>query len=400
MIQPIETRPSDDGLPDRAVAHAVGDAGFGVYIHWPYCASICPYCDFNVRRDRGDDHGLLLRAIATDLRAQAERITRRGAASLFLGGGTPSLLRSDEIALLIQSTHNAFGLATDAEITLECNPEHYANFHEQVAAGVNRLSLGVQALSTRGLLHLGRRHSVREALHAIETAAQAGARVSLDLIYARDGQTTEEWTTELESALNLPVEHVSLYQLTIEPGTPFARAVARGRMAAVGDELSAALYACTQEICERAGFPAYEISNHARGAAAQSRHNLTYWRSGEWVGVGPGAHGRVSLGGARAATRAHRGPKAYIEAVSQTGLGWETAAPLASSEIADETLLMGLRLVEGLDRKRWETMRGAAVPPSRLAALSDLLHADETVLRLTPRGRLLCDRIAADLSMA
>jgi oxygen-independent coproporphyrinogen-3 oxidase len=398
MILPVETRPSDNGLPNGAVAAAAADAGFGVYIHWPYCASICPYCDFNVRRDRGDDHAPLLQAIATDLRTQAEKITRRGAASLFLGGGTPSLLHSDAIAVLIQSTRDAFGLAADAEITLECNPEHYANFHEQVAAGVNRLSLGVQALSTRGLLHLGRRHSVREALHAIETAAQTGARVSLDLIYARDGQTTEEWTAELESALNLPVEHLSLYQLTIEPDTPFARAVARGRMAKVDDEVSAALYACTQETCERAGFPAYEISNHARGVAAQSRHNLTYWRSGEWIGAGPGAHGRVALDGARAATRAHRSPQAYIEAVAQTGLGWETAAPLASCEIADETLLMGLRLVEGLDRMRWETMRGGAIPPSRLAAFSDLLHADETVLRLTPRGRLLCDRIAAELS--
>jgi oxygen-independent coproporphyrinogen-3 oxidase len=400
MTLPVETRHSENGLPNGAVADAAADAGFGVYIHWPYCASICPYCDFNVRRDRGDDREPLLHAIAADLRAQAERITRRGVASLFLGGGTPSLLRSDEIALLIQSTRDAFGLAANAEITLECNPEHYASFHEQVAAGVNRLSLGVQALSTRGLLHLGRRHSVREALHAVETAAQTGARVSLDLIYARDGQTTEEWRAELESALNLPVEHASLYQLTIEPGTPFARAAARGRMAAVGDELSAALYACTQEACERAGFPAYEISNHARGAAAQSRHNLTYWRSGEWIGVGPGAHGRVALGGARTAARAHRSPKAYIEAVAQTGLGWETAAPLTSNEIADETLLMGLRLVEGLDRKRWETIRGAAVPPSRLAALADHLYADETVLRLTPRGRLLCDRIAAVLATA
>jgi oxygen-independent coproporphyrinogen-3 oxidase len=237
-------------------------------------------------------------------------------------------------------------------------------------------------------------------VQAVEAAARSGARVSLDLIYARDGQTQDEWARELGQALDLPVEHVSLYQLTIEDGTPFARAVARGRMQAMDGEQAAALFALTQEICERAGFPAYEISNHARSADAQSRHNLIYWRSGAWAGAGPGAHGRLILSGVRTATRAHRDPKLYAEAAVHNGTGWEAETPLTAAEVADEMLLMGLRLMEGLDRKRWERMRGRQASPARIAALGDLLHADETALRLTARGRLFCDRVAAELAGA
>jgi oxygen-independent coproporphyrinogen-3 oxidase len=374
------------------------EPGFGVYLHWPYCGSICPYCDFNVRRDRGADHRPLLAAIAADLKAQAQRCTRRNAQSVFIGGGTPSLLSGAEIAFLIEAVEQSFGLDANAEISLECNPEHHARFAEQVEAGVNRLSLGVQALSAPALLRLGRTHSTREAVQAVEAAARSGARVSLDLIYARDGQTPEEWARELGRALDLPVEHVSLYQLTIEDGTPFARAVARGRMRAMDDEQAAALYALTQEICEDAGFPAYEISNHARSADAQSRHNLIYWRSGEWAGAGPGAHGRLVLSDVRTATRGRRDPKLYADAAARNGTGWEAETPLSSAEIADEMLLMGLRLVEGLDRERWERMRGRPASAARIAALGDLLHADATALRLTARGRLFCDRVAAELS--
>lgn len=377
-----------------------GDPGFGIYVHWPYCASICPYCDFNVRRDRGGDHADLLRAIEADLRAQAQRIGRRDAGSLFIGGGTPSLLSGGEIAALIEAADRAFGLARDCEITLECNPEHAAGFPAHRGAGVNRFSLGVQALSAPALLHLGRRHSVAEAERAVVAAAETGARVSIDLIYARDHQSTDEWSAELARALALPVEHASLYQLTIEAGTPFARAVQRGRMRALESDAAAALYSLTQAAAAAAGFDGYEISNHARGAAAQSRHNLVYWRGGEWVGVGPGAHGRLAINGARTATQAFRDPGAYVRAVSAGAPGWEHAEALDDAAYADELLLMGLRLAEGLDRERWERLRGAPANAARLQALAadDLLYADDRVIRLTGAGRLVADRIAAELS--
>lgn len=375
--------------------------GFGIYVHWPYCASICPYCDFNVRRDRGGGHRDLLEAIADDLRAQAARIDEREAQSLFIGGGTPSLLSGGDVAFLIEAARDAFGLAADCEITLEANPEHHAGLAALIAAGINRLSLGVQALTTPALMALGRRHSVGEARDAVDAAAATGARVSIDLIYARDGQSTEEWATELGAALALPIGHLSLYQLTIEAGTPFARAVARGRIRAVANETAADFYALTQTLCEAAGFSAYEISNHARTPTAQSRHNLIYWRGGTWIGAGPGAHGRVSFEGARTATRAHADPAAYVRAVKENSVGWAETETLSDVQSADEFLLMGLRLAEGLDRRRVETLRGRAFSPMRIADLigADLLYADEARLVLTPTGRLLADRIARDLAL-
>ncbi|MBL8549837.1 MAG: radical SAM family heme chaperone HemW [Hyphomonadaceae bacterium] len=363
---------------------------FGVYVHWPYCASICPYCDFNVRRDRGGDHGDLIAAIMKDVRAQAARIGKREVGSVFIGGGTPSLMKGADVGALIAAVDDAFGLAPGAEITLEANPEHASGFADLVAAGVNRLSLGVQALRAPALLWLGRRHSVREGIAAVEAAAKTGARVSIDLIYAREGQSTEEWRDELGEALQLPIEHLSAYQLTIEEGTPFARAVLRGRLSAQGEEAAATLYEVTQETCEAAGFPAYEISNHARGANAQSRHNLLYWRGEEWAGVGPSAHGRVMSDGARLATQAVRDVRGYIEAVNAAGVGWESAEALSKKEIREEKILMGLRLREGIAR--------ALTDAKKVEELGDLLCADEMRVRLTDKGRLLADRIAAELA--
>ena len=375
-------------------------SGFGIYVHWPYCATICPYCDFNVYRGRARDNRPLVDAICRDLAAHAARFGPRQAESLFFGGGTPSLLRGDELARLIDAASSAFTLAADCEITLEANPEDFALFAEQAAAGVNRFSIGAQALDDAALTALGRKHDAAAGLRAVDAAAATGQRVSLDLIYAREGQGVAAWTEELELALALPIEHVSLYQLTIEPKTAFARRVERGGLAPPDDELAAELYEATQAVCDAAGFPAYEISNHARGPAARARHNLIYWRSGDWIGVGPGAHGRVTHEGARLATEAQRRPADYIDAVREHGLGWITETRLSQGESADEMLLMGLRIDEGVELARFEALRGRPIPKPALTWLGEqgLIVQHQGCVRLTPRGRVLANSVAAELA--
>lgn len=374
-------------------------SAFGIYLHWPYCARICPYCDFNVYRARGADNAPLIAAIARDMEGHALRFGRREAHSLFLGGGTPSLLRGNEIAALIDAASRAFTLAADCEITLEANPEDASLFAEQAAAGVNRFSVGVQALDDAALKALGRRHDAASALRAVSAAAATGQRVSLDLIYAREGQGAAEWRAELERALALPAEHVSLYQLTIEPETAFARRVARGQLVPPETETAATLYEMTQELCEAAGFSGYEISNHARGAGARSRHNLIYWESGDWIGVGPGAHGRITHDGARIALEAQRRPADYIDAVAEHGVGWISEATLTGEEASDETLLMGLRIAEGVDLARVETLRGRPLNREALNWLceQELTQHEHGRVRLTRSGRLLANKIAAEL---
>ncbi len=376
-------------------------SGFGIYVHWPYCAHICPYCDFNVYRARAADNTPLIEAIAADMEAHAARFGRRKAQSLFFGGGTPSLLAGGDIARLIEAAARAFELAPDCEITLEANPEDSARFAEQAAAGINRFSIGVQALDDGALKALGRWHDTASALRAVEAAAATGKRVSLDLIYAREGQTPAGWREELTCALALPIEHASLYQLTIEPETAFARRVARGQLTPPDVEAAATLYEITQEVCEAAGFPAYEISNHTRAEAARSAHNLLYWQSGDWIGVGPGAHGRVSHGGARLALEAQRRPADYIDAVREHGIGWITETQLTREEIGDEMLMMGLRVAEGVDLARLEEARARAVNRDALAWLVErglVTHSDGRV-RLTREGRVLANRIAAELAV-
>lgn len=377
------------------------DPEFGIYLHWPYCAAICPYCDFNVYRARGAASAPLIEAIEADLAAHAERFGRRRADTLFLGGGTPSLLSGEEIARLITAVSRAFELAPDAEITLEANPEDHACFVEQAAAGVTRFSVGAQALDDAALKKLGRFHDAATSIRAIEAAANTGARASLDLIYARERQTLDAWRTELRTALALPVEHVSLYQLTIEQGTAFARAVERGSLAPPGLVDAAALYEFTQEMCEAAGFSGYEISNHARAESARARHNLLYWQGRDWIGVGPGAHGRVTHEGGRIATEAQRRPADYIDAVREHGLGWISETPLTQSEIADEYLLMGLRVIDGLEIARLETLRGAALKADALDWLEEqgLIARAQGRLALTRRGRLLANQIVAELTL-
>lgn len=375
-------------------------SGFGIYVHWPYCAVICPYCDFNVFRARGADPEPLLAAIEADLAAHARRFGKREAQSLFFGGGTPSLLSGAQIARLIEAASRAFGLAADCEITLEANPEDAHLFAEQAAAGINRFSIGAQALDDPALKALGRHHDAAAGLTAVEAAHATGQRVSLDLIYAREGQSVEAWSAELKRALALPVEHVSLYQLTIEPDTAFARRVSRGQLTPPDDEGAATLFEATQTICEAAGFPAYETSNHARTSAARSRHNEIYWRGGDWVGVGPGAHGRISLDGRRWALEAQHQPADYLDAVRENGVGWVLEAELTTQEQADELLIMGLRLDDGVELARLNALRDRPVDPAALGWLEaqGLIAVRDGRVRLTHAGRLLTNKIAAELS--
>ncbi|ANP46261.1 radical SAM family heme chaperone HemW [Candidatus Viadribacter manganicus] len=372
----------------------------GIYIHWPYCSAICPYCDFNVYRARGADNAPLLAAIANDLEGHARRFGRRKVVSLFFGGGTPSLLRGAEIEQLIAAARQHYDVSDDCEITLESNPEDVALFAEQAAAGINRFSIGAQAFDDDALKALGRKHDAPASWRAIEAAAATGQRVSVDLIYAREGQSAEAWAHELKAALALPIEHLSLYQLTIEPGTAFARRVDRGQLVTPSDDLSAELYELTQDICDAAGFPAYEISNHARTIAARSRHNLVYWQSEDWIGVGPGAHGRLGHAGARIAFEARRRPSDYLDAVKERGVGWISEAELTPQETADEVLLMGLRIEEGVELARVEALRGAPINRRALEWLTEqgLVSQENGRIRLTRSGRLLSNRIVAELA--
>jgi oxygen-independent coproporphyrinogen-3 oxidase len=374
--------------------------GLGVYVHWPYCERICPYCDFNVVRDRGAGgiKRALARAIIADLAAHAALTGPRVLTSLFFGGGTPSLMEPAQVAQIIGAARGLWTAAPDLEITLEANPtsaeaERFSAFAQ---AGVNRLSLGVQALDDDALRFLGRNHDAASAKRAASLAAQAFPRLSVDLIYALPGQSGAAWRRELTEALALGAEHVSPYQLTIEPGTAFQRATARGAWRAPAGELAAHLYEITQAVLERAGLPAYEISNHARGEAAWSRHNLTYWRGEDYVGVGPGAHGRLTLGGRRWASVARRSVAGYVEAVTDNGIG-STRERLSPRDVATERLLMGLRTGEGVACADLAAVPLDSERLSRLAA-AKLVRSENGRLTVTARGRLVLDRIVADLA--
>ena len=373
-------------------------APLGLYIHWPYCARICPYCDFNVALNRRPGEAeALLGALLDDLKAQAAVIGPRRLVSIFLGGGTPSLIDPHWAGALIETAKSLWPAAPDLEITLEANPTdaEAGRFCAFADAGVNRLSLGVQALDDPSLAFLGRNHDAAEARRAAQVAAQAFARLSLDLIYALPGQGVAAWRQTLAAALDLGPEHLSPYQLTIEPGTAFDRQVRRGALQPADPDLAAELYETTQTVLEDAGFEAYEVSNHARGEAARSRHNLVYWQGCDYVGIGPGAHGRWTLGGVRVATAACRAIPAYIESVRDTGLGLETREALSPLEAAEERLLMGLRLVEGVPLAEL-----APLPLTRLPDLIEqgLVRTSDGRLIATAAGRLVLDRVIAELA--
>ena len=385
-------------------ARPTGAPPLGVYVHWPYCARICPYCDFNVVRDRGQpEQAALAPAIVRDLEAQAALTGPRRLVSVFLGGGTPSLMDPAWAAEIVDAARRLWPADGPVEVTLEANPTdaeagRYAAFAQ---AGVQRLSLGVQALDDDALRLLGRNHDAAEARRAAEAAASAFPRLSIDLIYARPSQTPAAWAAELAQAVAWGAEHVSPYQLTIEPGTAFDRLVGRGRLVPPDQDLAAALYETTQETLEAAGFEAYEVSNHARGPAARSRHNLVYWRGQDYVGAGPGAHGRLTLGapaaGGRAATYAEPKVADYIRAVERTGLGWRDREDLTPREAALERLLMGLRTVEGVGL---DELAALPVDPARLTDLQalGLVAVADGRLTATMPGRAVLARLTAELA--
>jgi oxygen-independent coproporphyrinogen-3 oxidase len=372
----------------------------GVYIHWPYCARICPYCDFNVVKAKGgEEPAALARAIVADLEAQAAIAGPRELVSVFFGGGTPSLMDPAWVGEIVAAARRLWRPAADLEVTLEANPTdaEAARFADFAAAGVNRLSLGLQSLDDVALRFLGRNHDAAAGVRAARAAAAAFPRLSLDLIYARPGQTPAAWREELSRALDLGAEHLSPYQLTIEAGTAFDRAVRRGTFAPPEPDAGAALFETTQDVLSAAGFEAYEVSNHAHGAAARSRHNLVYWQGLDYVGAGPGAHGRVTAAGVREATYAAPRVADYIARVREVGVGFANREPLSPREAAEERLLAGLRLSDGVPLAE---LAALAISADRVAALVDLglLADDPQRLRATPAGRLVLDRLTAELA--
>ncbi len=374
-------------------------APLGVYIHWPYCERICPYCDFNVVRDRGRSARAeaLVEAIAADLEAQAALTGPMRLASIYFGGGTPSLMPPEAVARLVDLARRLWAPESELEVTLEANPTdaEVDRFEAFRAAGVNRLSLGVQALDDKALDFLKRNHDAAAAERAVATAVRVFPRVSLDLIYAMPGQGEADWRATLARAAELGTEHVSAYQLTIEATTPFGRAVERGRMPAPDSDRGADLYETTVAALGELGFDAYEVSNFARGPKARSRHNLVYWRGQAYVGAGPGAHGRLSLEGVRWATEAERGIETYVRQVAETGTGWAKREAFTPIETLEERILMGLRVDEGVALADIAAL-------DRLAALEPLvadgwLSVGDGRVRATQAGRLLLDRVTGEL---
>jgi len=376
---------------------------FGVYVHWPFCLSKCPYCDFNSHvRHAAIDEARFVRAFAAEIAATAERVPGRTVSTIFFGGGTPSLMQPATVGAILETIARHWSIAPDVEITLEANPTSVeaTRFRGYRAAGINRVSLGVQALDDAALKELGRLHTADEALAAVAVARANFERYSFDLIYARPNQTPQAWAAELRRAIAQAGEHLSLYQLTIEQDTPFALLHAAGKLVTPDDDIARALYDTTQDVCAGAGLPAYEISNHAR-PGAECRHNLVYWRAHEYAGIGPGAHGRLDVAGERRATATEKRPEAWLMRVESLGHGVVTDDVLTQEQMADEFLLMGLRLAEGIDPERYARLAGRPLDPRRIA----ILH-EEGAVESTPDGRLrvtlagfpVLDAVVADLA--
>jgi len=374
---------------------------FGVYVHWPFCAAKCPYCDFNSHVRTAIDEDGWVDGILAELDWVAHNQTERAVVeTIFFGGGTPSLMAGKSVGRILSKIAALWPMANDPEITLEANPASAdaARFADYRAAGVNRVSLGVQALNDADLKKLGRLHDVAEAKAALKMAMGLFSRVSLDLIYARPEQSDAAWRAELQQALAFGTDHLSLYQLTIEPETPYALLHRNGQLQIPGEDLAAGLYETTQELTEAAGLPAYEISNHSR-PGQESRHNLIYWRYGDYAGVGPGAHGRVNLGGQRTATAAIKLPERWRDAVGKAGHGFSERMPVLDEEAAREHLLMNLRLSEGLDLAAYEKRWGAGLDAAKIAILTEqgFLTRKNGRLTATPSGRLLLNRVIEEL---
>jgi len=376
--------------------------GFGLYIHWPFCQSKCPYCDFNSHVAATIDQRRWRDAYVREIARVAEETRGRVLETVFFGGGTPSLMEPEAVADVLAAVRAAWPMVNDPEITLEANPGsveagRFRGFRE---AGVNRVSMGVQALNDADLRRLGRLHSVAEARQAFDIARNCFDRVSFDLIYARQDQSLADWEAELDEALSMAVDHLSMYQLTIEDGTAFGDRFARGGLRGLPDEeVQADMYAVTQELCAAHGMPAYEVSNHAR-AGAESRHNLIYWRMGDYAGIGPGAHGRLTLAGRRWATVAPRAPGAWLGMVERGLAGEEPREEISREEQATEYLLMSMRLSEGMDLARYAALAGAPVEGARIAGLGELglVRVENGRLIATSAGRAVLNGVLRELA--
>ena len=379
------------------------DSAFGIYVHWPFCLSKCPYCDFNSHvRQAPVDEARFLAAFRAELAHRARLTPGRTVQSIFFGGGTPSLMRPATVQGILDAIAGHWSVDPTAEVTLEANPTSVEaeRFRGYKAAGINRVSLGVQAMNDADLKALGRLHTVDEAMAAVAVASSIFSRTSFDLIYARPGQTPADWARELDGAIDRAAEHLSLYQLTIEPDTIFERLYRPAKLKTPDQDVSRAPWDVTQETTEKRGLPAYEISNHAR-PGAESRHNLIYWRYDEYAGVGPGAHGRVNTPAGRRAHSTERHPEMWLTVVEGEGHGLVSDEPLSVEEQADEFLLMGLRLTEGTDPARFETLAGRPLDRFRVESLvSDGMveRTPEGRLRVTKDGFPVLDAVVADLA--
>ncbi len=376
------------------------NGGFGLYVHWPFCEAKCPYCDFNSHVSRNIDQKQWLNSYLSELRRSAAETSDRVLNTIFFGGGTPSLMNPETVAAVIDEARALWRPANDMEITLEANPGSVeaGRFAAYRDAGVNRISMGVQALNDEDLRRLGRIHTVAEARAAFDTARKCFDRVSFDLIYARQHQTLDAWRAELTEALSMAVDHLSLYQLTIEDGTAFGDRYAVGKLRGLPEDDSAAdMYLATQEICEAHGLPAYEVSNHAR-PGAESRHNLIYWRYGDYVGIGPGAHGRITLDGQKYATETKLSPAAWLKAVD-AGSGEVMRSALSSQDQANEYLMLGLRVTEGLDVDRFNTLSEQSLSEDKINDLGEIgmVYQKDGRLIATKDGRAVLNSVIREL---
>lgn len=378
--------------------------GFGLYLHWPFCQAKCPYCDFNSHVRAEIDQTRWVRAYLSEIERAASEISDRILDTVFFGGGTPSLMAPETVDAILSAVQRAWRRSNSFEVTLEANPTSVeaGRFKGYRQAGVSRLSMGVQALNDTDLQRLGRLHSAKEARAAFDIARENFDRVSFDLIYARQHQTLADWKKELGEALSMAVDHLSLYQLTIEDGTAFGKRFSEGKLAGLpSDDTGADFYELTQELCDAAGMPAYEVSNHA-ASGAESRHNLIYWRGGDYIGIGPGAHGRLTLNGQRYATDTLKNPEAWLSQVESTGDGEKSREALSFSDQCIEYLMMGLRLNEGVDLGRLMKLSENLSLRNKIKDLEDLnlLQMDENSLRTTPSGRLVLNSVLKELISA
>ncbi len=384
-----------------STAEAEPADGFGIYVHWPFCAARCPYCDFNAYADTAFNPQEWTRAYLRQLDHDAAQTAARSCSSIYFGGGTPSLMQPETVAAIIECVDRHWGLGFDAEITLEANPSssEAKRFSDFRSAGVNRLSIGVQSLRDRDLAALGRLHTAEAACRAFEAAARCCDRVSIDLMYGRQHQTLADWRSELKEALGWGPEHLSLYQLTVEPGTAFGARQSAGRLPGLADDdLAAEMHLAAIDCCGSFDARQYEVSNFSR-PGCESRHNLLYWRGRDFLGIGPGAHGRITVGKRRAATESHRLPARWLQSVAETGTGESRRSWLTRDEQASEYLMMSLRLAEGSDIQRFEDLSGTPLNPRKLAMFEGdgLVRLSDGRLRVTRRGGLVLNSIVAEL---